>query len=214
MTHLTKEAAHRLIDDLRSIAPKRPLSYGEAIQVARRQAARLRRHLQCDREDINLIWLWEQQAVPVRFAPSADLEESGLTTDQINGRIEILINQEEPTERQRFTLSHELKHVIDFYDADLIYTRLGTGDNEVRGLMIEAIANEFAAHLLMPTILVKRLWAKTPNLKLAAAVFNVSLEAMQKRLTRLGLIGEPKPRPQGYFRRADLRLPAEQLRAA
>jgi Zn-dependent peptidase ImmA (M78 family) len=62
------------------------------------------------------------------------------------------------------------------------------------------IANDFAAHVLMPTALVKHVWSATGDLSLAAAAFNVSVEEMETRLEKLNLIGKPTPIPRGYFR--------------
>lgn len=209
---LTKEAILRLLEELRSLAPKRPLTYGESIQVARRQAACLRRWLKAlDQPDLNLIWLFEQLAVPVTLVPSYTIgEESGYTTNAVNGHLEIFLNQSEPRLRQRFSLLHEWKHAIDFENAAILHSRLGSGDAERQGRQIELIANEFAAHVLMPTHLVKRVWFRSQNLPLAASVFNVSLEAMKTRLEKLNLIGEPPERPHGYFRRSgNLVLPPD-----
>ena len=210
LNNLTKEDVQRLIDDLRAIAPNRPLTYGESIQVARRQAAYLRRWTDPEKHDINLLWLLDQKAIPVRRVPSHELrEESGLTTDLINPWLEMLINQDEPLVRQRFSLLHEFKHALDFYDAPTLHRKLGTGSAKLQKDMIEAIANEFAGHVLMPTPNVKRLWFSTKDLGLMANLFNVSREAMSTRLERMGLIGEPKPHPRVYFRTVGQTVPAE-----
>lgn len=194
-----------LLTELRSIAPKRPLTYGESLQVARVQAARLRRWCGADEPDINLIWLIEQRHVPVSFLASHKLgEESGLTTDLVSGRLEMYINEGEPPLRQRFSVLHEFKHVLDFEDAHALHKQLGRGNHKVQASQIEAIANDFAAHVLMPTALVKREWFAWRDLSTVANIFNVSTEAMARRLERLGILGEPKPAPRAYFRSAAL----------
>jgi hypothetical protein len=208
MKYATKAMMHQLIGSLRGLAPRRALSYGEAIQIARWQAARVRacEWINGNQLDINLIWLRQQREVPVNFVPShvlldhRGLPTSGLTTDEISGRLEIYVNDQEPHVRQRFTLLHEFKHALDFDHAEFLYGRLGSGKAERREWQVEAICNEFAANVLMPTVLVKRAWFRTQNLSLCAGLFNVSPEAMNKRLTVLGLIGEPKPAPRIYFR--------------
>jgi len=114
----TKIAMRQLLSELRGIAPHRPLTYGESLQVARVQAARLRRWAEATEPDINLIWLVRQRLVPVSFVPSYKLgEQSGLTTDRVSGRLEMFVNHSEPELRQRFSLLHEFKHVLDFDDA-------------------------------------------------------------------------------------------------
>lgn len=203
MKQPTKQEMSALISDLRSLAPKRPLTYGESIQVARLQAARLRRWAKAtDEPDLNLIWLVKQKAVPVHFVASYKLgSESGLTTDHIGGKLRMFINQGEPSVRQRFSLCHELKHVLDFDDANTLHAKLGRGNAEAQGKQIESVANEFAGHVLMPSSMVKHLWCRLQDLPLVASMFNVSVEAMATRLELLGLIGEPVPLPRIYFRR-------------
>ncbi|GLZ30789.1 hypothetical protein Lesp02_29780 [Lentzea sp. NBRC 105346] len=207
MATTTKKAVNELITSLRSLAPKRAISYGEAIQVARLQAARFRRWAEADQPDINLIWLIEQRAVPVHFVPAHKLsEESGLTTNAVGGKVQVFINQNEPLTRQRFSLLHEFKHVLDFTDGDHLYERLGSGDQKRKELQMELICNHFAAHVLMPTALVKSHWFATQNVDLMAGLFNVSPEAMSKRLRDLGLIERPEEKPRTYFRQAGAAL--------
>lgn len=203
MTTPTKAVMRSLIDELRALAPNRALSYGESVQVARLQAAHVRKWADATEPAINLIWLVKQRLVPVNFVGSHQLnEESGLTTNAVDGKLQVFINQNEPDVRQRFSLLHELKHVLDFDDADRLHARLGSGQQQRQAQQIEWICNEFAAHVLMPTALVKRAWYQTQDVTLAASLFHVSSEAMATRLERLNLTGEPHPAPRVYFRRA------------
>jgi hypothetical protein len=202
MRESTTETIQALIIELRALAPKRSLTYGESLQVAKLQAAKLRSWAKADQPDINLVWLLNQQAVPVNLVPSHQLgEESGLTTDHVGGKLQMFLNRAEPAQRQRFSLLHEFKHVLDFADATRLHAALGSGNVKVQADQIELIANEFAGQVLMPKSLVVRVWRKTNDVSLAAAVFNVSAEAMKTRLMKLGLIGEARPRPRSYFRR-------------
>jgi hypothetical protein len=201
MTIPTKAAMAKLVAELRALAPKRPLTYGESLQLARLQAARVRHWAEANEPEINLIGLVKQRLVPVNFVPSYRLNgESGLTTNAVGGKVQIFINESEPSVRQRFSILHELKHVIDFENADTLHRKLGRDNKKLQADMIEWIANEFAGYVLMPTALVKRVWFSTQDLSLAANLFNVSTEAMATRLEKLGLIGEPKPAPRMFFR--------------
>lgn len=185
------EAMEQLVAKLRGIAPKRALTYGQSLQIARLQAAKLRDWAAewLNRElDINLAWLVHQEYLPVSFVGSYKIgEHSGLTTDQVDGQLRMFINGNEPPLRQRFSLLHEFKHALDFYDARLLHADLGNGDHEIKSGQIEAIANDFAAHVLMPTPLVKRAWFRWQELSIMANLFNVSREAMKCRLTKLGI---------------------------
>jgi hypothetical protein len=205
MNKPTKRAVQEMIASLRAVPAKRGFTYGESVQIARVQASKFRTWTGAHEPEINLLWLVNQRAVPVNFAPSYLLsEQSGLTTNHITGKLEIFINDSEPQVRQRFSLLHEFKHVLDWPDADHLHSKLGSGDEELKGKMIEWIANEFAAQVLMPTRLIKRAWFMSQDLPLMATLFNVSREAMTTRLEKLGLIGEPKPRPRVYFRTTGL----------
>lgn len=199
-----------LLGKLRRLAPKRPLTYGESLQVARVQAVRLRswaeQWLGRSEADLNLAWLAHQQHLPVSFVGSYKLgEHSGLTTDQVGGQLQMFVNANEPPVRQRFSLLHEFKHALDFDDAHVLHTKLGSGDAKKRGDQIELICNEFAGHVLMPTSLVKRQWFIWRDVSLLANLFNVSTEAMTTRLQKLGILGEPKPVSRVYFRRTTLK---------
>ncbi len=201
MTIPTKAAMTKLIAELRSLIPKRPLTYGESLQLARLQAARFRRWANANEPEINLIGLVKQRLVPVNFVPSYRLNgESGLTTNAVGGKVQMFINENEPSVRQRFSLLHEFKHLLDFEAADTLHSKLGRDNKKLQADMIEWIANEFAAYVLMPTALVKRVWFSTQDLSLSANLFNVSTEAMATRLEKLGLIGERKATPRTFFR--------------
>lgn len=203
MTNATTGDTNRIIAQLRALSPKRPQTYGMLLQVTRLQASKLRQlRLAPDELDINLAWLLSQQAVPVNRVPSYQIGgESGLTTNAISGRLEMYVNANEPLVRQRFTLLHEFKHVLDFEDANLLHSQLGSGNEKRRAVQIEQLANEFAGCVLMPTMLVKRAWFAVQDIDAVAALFNVSPEAMATRLAKLGLVGKPEIEPRMYFRR-------------
>ncbi len=203
MKRPTIKEVTNLLKELRTLVPNRPLTYGESVQVARLQAARFRAWAATtDEPAINLAGLINQRAVPVHFVPSHVLnEESGLTTDLMDDKLQVFINESEPQVRQRFSVLHEWKHVLDFPDAARLHHSLGVGNDNLKTLRIELIANEFAAHVLMPTNLVKRVWFKTQDIGLAASLFNVSPEAMNTRLTKLGLINrKTHPTTRAVFR--------------
>jgi len=202
-TTVTRRQMRDLLTELRAIAPQRGLSYGESLQVARMQAAHIRSWSKATTPDINLVWLLNQTEIPVESVASHVLhEESGLTTNAISGKVKMFVNQNEPLVRQRFSLLHEFKHAVDFADADMLHSRLGTGNSRTQATQIELICNEFAGHVLMPKAMVVRAWIRLHNLSLLASLFNVSNEAMQTRLEKLGVLGSPKPRPRSYFRTA------------
>jgi hypothetical protein len=183
-----------LIEHWRSLVPLRPLTYGEHLNFGREQAYHLRAFADSNKPAVDVTLLWRQTVIPVLLVPSYVLEEnSGLTTDRPDGTLRIYINQNDPHLRQRFTLLHEWKHALDFHHSAILYQQLGSGNTKIQDVQIEAIANDFAAHVLMPTKLVQHVWQETQDILQAAHVFDVSGEAMRLRLEKLGLIAKPEP---------------------
>lgn len=136
---------------------------------------------------------------PVRIARSfglktfsADLEESvsGMLVKKPGTDPEILVNEDDSRNRQRFTAGHELGHYVrrseepeEYEYVDYRDERSTSGTAEE-----ERFANAFAANLLMPRSAVESLQAEgTPDFLLAKR-FGVSREAMLNRLDNLGLL--------------------------
>lgn len=62
----------------------------------------------------------------------------------------ILINTNAPETRMKFTLAHELGHIIIPWHTGTIVSHLEPGEEDVEYLQMESEANRFAAELLMP----------------------------------------------------------------
>jgi len=184
-----------IISRLRSMIPARPLTFREAQIIAERQASALLKawgltgtnELRIPEEAIT-----EITRVDVQYR--SGIEQSGSSTWEA-GAWRITINADEWHCRQRFTLAHELKHVIDSLHEDAIYAALPgrtPAEQRARSRHIEALCDHFAACLLMPRVAVKRAWGngiqKPADL---ARAFDVSEMAMSIRLQNLGLIPRP-----------------------
>ena len=206
----TKTEMAQLIENLRALAPKRPLTYGQSLEVARRQAGYLRLWVGGSAPALSLTWFVQQRYVPVHFVPSYAMKhKSGLTTDEIHNRLQVFINDNQPVLRQRFTLAHELKHILDFDDAPALHANLGCGNEQTRKERVEMIANEFAAYLLMPAALVEHIWLTTLDLSQCARIFRVSEEAMHRRLVNLGFLEGREPTRRRHYRETLVEMPAE-----
>ena len=97
----------------------------------------------------------------------------------------IAINGAEPWTRRRFTLAHELKHVLDNPYIEMLYPGR---DGTPSGQRAETICDYFAACLLMPRLSVKAAWGQgNQRPDDLAAHFGVSRAAMGLRLHQLGL---------------------------
>jgi len=101
----------------------------------------------------------------------------------------ILLNSTEAVTRQRFSMLHEFKHVIDHTTKHRLYGATTQGHDPVA----ERTADYFAACVLMPKMYVKRHWGRGPRtLTSMAETFGVSPAAMKYRLDQLGLADEPR----------------------
>ena len=178
-----------IIRSLRDSVPVRPLSMIEAMRVAELQANRL-------------LQLSGLGAAPVPEAVIAQLPKiqvermtpapmSG-ATEWSHGRWLIVLNGAEPGVRQRFSLAHEFKHVLDNPFIRVLYPAVLGQSSADRA---EQICDYFAACLLMPRAWVKRLYCDDgiQDLGRLAKRFDVSRMAMQVRLLQIGIV-EPAPR--------------------
>jgi len=174
--------------------------------IAQYQAGRLRELLGITTQAMPLDWVSELPKLTVKVVPSHKMGEgtSGYTTRE-DGRYLIAVNKNRPRAHRRFTLAHELKHLIDYPYARIWHAGLGHGDSDSQNYRIERICDHFAAHLLMPTTHVKRAWGRGLQIpRTLCRVFEVSEEAMRIRLDNLGLTGDDDLPVATYFRRVDL----------
>lgn len=168
---------------LRSIAPRRQLTIQEAVYIGELQANRLLELARLRQAPVPSSLIYDLPRIVVR--QDVDLPVSG-STHWLSGRWLITINASEPAARQRFTLAHELKHVIDHRHRDLLYAATPTLSTHLQG---EYAADNFAACLLMPRRWVKRAWGDGyQRISQLSRMFDVSPQAMRVRLERLGLM--------------------------
>jgi hypothetical protein len=149
-----------LLVQVRKLIPKRALTYGESLNVARVQAAKLRKVLGVKTTAMPLKWITRLPNLRCELVPAHQLGESisGLTTRVKDGDYLIAVNRNNSLTHQRFSLAHEVKHLLDYPYADTLHARLGYGNESLHERHIERICDYFAAHLLMPSTLVKRVW--------------------------------------------------------
>ena len=182
-----------VLDRMRAVCPSRPLSWSEAERIADRQAGILRRELDnSSRTLLTTSALLGLAFLTVSYRDGFPLSGMAMKTDV--GWV-IVIKGDEPKVRQRFSLAHEIKHIIDddlmthlnrdLYPATALYSAQQRG---------ERVADRFAAALLMPKVLIRRDWADSlQDVALLARRYDVSRIAMEVRLREIGLL-QPTPR--------------------
>jgi hypothetical protein len=173
-----------VIADLRALCPHRPLTLTESLRIADLQANRL----------------LAASAVTAPAVPESVITGlPRLTVDRVaripvsgsvswsKGRWQIALNRHEAAVRQRFSLAHELKHVLDAPFGEVLYPAWrGLGSAE----RAEQVANHFAACLLMPKPWVRSAYFNQglTDLRRLAYRFEVSQVAMRVRLESLGVV--------------------------
>jgi hypothetical protein len=171
-----------VIAGLRDLLPIRPLVYGEALRIAEQQAARF----------LDLSGVASPVVPESIFTDLPKFEVNRMSpfpvsgaTQWVRGIWQVVLNGAEPATRQKFSLAHELKHVIDHPFVDRLYASFPEHD---RANMVERVCDYFAGCLLMPKPWVEREWhAGNQHLGDLAATFGVSQSAMHVRLRQIGL---------------------------
>jgi Zn-dependent peptidase ImmA (M78 family) len=174
------------ITRLRDLVPLRRLSKAEALRVAEAQANRLLRWSDAIEppvsEDI-IAGLPQFQIERVKPAKAAAASEWS------NGRWLVILNAAEPVGRQRWSLAHELKHILDHPFVTIVYPR---GDKHAE--LAERSCDYFAACLLMPARWLRPAWSSGQrDVRVLARRFGVTPQAVVARLLQVGLI-EPTSR--------------------
>jgi Zn-dependent peptidase ImmA (M78 family) len=171
---------------LRALVPRRPLTPGETLRIAELQANRLLHYFQIESSTV-------PEEIVCDLPRLRVIREEGLPVSGAahwNGRYWVItLNADEPLFRQRFSLMHEFKHVLDHTTTNRLYHDRPFQTAEAQA---ERVADYFAACVLMPKRLVKRLWCQgNQNLVELAASLCVSTRALRFRLEQLGLIEPP-----------------------
>lgn len=168
---------------LRDLMPPRALTQVEALRVAELQARRLLVICGVRRAPVPTTVITEIPKIVVeRMIP---WPVSG-ATHWTKGTWVIVINGRESKRRQRFTLAHEIKHIIDYRHIDVAYPSTMTMSHKQR---TEAACDFFAGCLLVPSPWLKAAWQSgIQDVKALAELFEVSHPAIQTRLSQTGLI--------------------------
>lgn len=135
--------------------------------------------------------------IDVRLAPTREDVSGALIVDGVSAYI--AVNDAHHINRQRFTIAHEIGHFqlhntgdsIHFDEDFRVYSRDGRSSLAIDSKEIEA--NQFAAELLMPTLLLGQDFTKLRGseedaIRDLAGRYKVSTKAMEFRLQNLGLI--------------------------
>lgn len=172
-----------------------------------KKALRLLRKHGVTKPEVPVERIAEAEGAILRYLPTED-DVSGMLYREVDGRAVIGINQNHHPNRRRFTLAHELGHLL-LHESSLF---LDTPRNTVRlrnersasGTDREEVqANKFAAALLMPDPFLRRDLRRSGILEALPHVdddkflelarsYGVSTQALTLRLVNLGVL-QPDP---------------------
>jgi Zn-dependent peptidase ImmA (M78 family) len=177
-----------VLASLRVLVPRRPLTTGEALRIAELKANHLLRYFAVETTAVPEEIVSELSRLRIIRRHSMPISGSA----HWNGRRWIItLSADEPLARQRFSLMHEFKHVLDHTTRDFLYH---DRPHQTAAEQAERVADYFAACLLMPKRVVKRLWCQgNQDLPALAWKLQVSVPALRYRLHYLGLT-EPADR--------------------
>lgn len=171
---------------LRDMVPIRPLTRTEAYRIAELQATHFLRLVGAEAPPVREEAISELPRLQVqRHSP---LPVSG-ATQWSHGRWMILLNGAEPAVRQRFSLAHEFKHIVDHRFIDILYQRIPEAE---RHEFIEGVCDYFAGCVLVPRTWLKAAWGDGIQRPADLATrFGVSQQAISVRLSQVGLGERP-----------------------
>jgi hypothetical protein len=171
-----------VIAELRRLMPRRAMTWSEAYSVAERQATRLLELMHVAAPPVPMFVVSSLAGISVDRR--SDWPTSGMAV--MNGsNWRIVLCASESRQRQRYSLAHELKHVLDDPFGDRLYGHLTPSKRHTRA---EALCNHFAACLMMPRAWIKRdFYGGMQRVGTLARRYYMSQQAIRRRLAELGL---------------------------
>lgn len=169
-----------VLTSLRAVIPQREATFLEALRTAETQAAKLVNLIGDERGVLEHHITGLPRIVVIR----EDIPVSGMS--YWNGlHWVIVLSRHEPGVRQRFTLLHEFKHIIDHGHAAQLYR---TNHKMTAAQQAEAAADYFAGCTLVSKGSLKSAWGNgIQRVADLAAHFGVSEPAIRVRLAQTGL---------------------------
>ncbi len=184
--HQTTNAIRRtpsVLGSLRSLIPERAAEFEEARKIAEVQANRLLGLFNVTSGPVPSDLVRSMPRIRVVYD---DMPVSG-TSHWSGTHWIITLNKNEPPVRQRFTLMHEFKHIIDHGRAHLLYI---SNSRYTAVEQAERAADYFAGCVLVPKRLLKAAWSRgLQTSSELARYFDVSISAVEVRLeqTRISI---------------------------
>jgi hypothetical protein len=170
---------------LRALAPNRPITLDEALQLAELQANRLLELSGGPVVPVPTSIITDQPRIRLEHDPDLPAHAASGCSDWDSHRRSwvISLNPTEPRRRQRFTVLHEYKHILDHPGV-----RIRPGNYTFQRPAAEIVADYFAGCVLIPKrSLAAAYYDGIQQPADLAQLFDVSREAIQVRLMQVRL---------------------------
>lgn len=170
---------------LRALTPNQPLTLDMALRLAERQASRLLELCSGAVLPVPTSIITDQPRITVEHDPTLPAEAASGCSDwdsQHHAWV-ISLNPTEPRRRQRFTVLHEYKHILDHGSPGIRPARY-----PYQRPAAETVADYFAGCVLIPKrLLTAAYYDGIQHPADLAQLFDVSREAIHVRLAQTGL---------------------------
>lgn len=162
--------------------------------LANEKATELLRAHRIDAPIVNVEHIARAQGLEIKYHPySGEDSMAGMLVRHPGKKPLIGVNAEDPPQRQRFTIAHELGHFILHNDEVHVdaYVQFRDRLSTTAEQVAEVEANQFAANLLMPASFLRRDISNMDVIDLDDATatlakrYDVSVAAMALRLAKL-----------------------------
>ncbi len=160
-------------------------SSGRIFQLVRRLAQRYVKEAGIDRPPVpNSLITHAESGVPIEVRQVPLKAYRGAVWRLSNSWV-VQLNSNDSTARQRFTLFHEIFHILAHSKATPVFKKAGC---DLEGSFNEMLADHFAAACLLPDKLLKKMWSKIKDVNKMAALFDAPRTVMWLALRVMGLI--------------------------
>lgn len=181
----TTQSGGSVLGSLRALAPAHPMTLDEALRLAERQAALLLEFSDAVVVPVPSSVVTNQPRIIVEHDPDLPAHAASGSSDWDSRRHAwvISLNPTEPRRRQRFTVLHEYKHIIDHPGPGIRPSRYA-----FQRPPAEIVADYFAGCVLIPKrLLAAAYYDGIQRADELAQLFDVSQEAIQVRLAQIRL---------------------------
>lgn len=192
-----------VLQQLRALVPDRRVSHLESLRIAERQAQALREILHVDSDYIDTDAIASIARIQIDLVPDIPLSGASFWS---NGTWHIHVRADEPVVHRRFTVLHELKHILDHHVQQHVYDERAFvcyGEREL-------IADYFAACVLVPEDRLRAAYQEHQDHRTLSWLFGVSVRRILHRLSEIDLTETIEAIPERSISPEDYLLHPEQ----